>query len=92
MAEDPRLVAKIYRAIQEFPGAKVDEQKCERIAHLITRSDYPLEIEALVEQHADRIHAMRAEEFVGFLREKVKQRREHPASGDIFETGFDEVQ
>ena len=83
MAQDMRLIAKIYRAIQEFSNAKVDAYKCERIAHLIGRSDFPLEIEALVEQHADRIHTMRAEEFVGFLYDKVKQRKEHPTEEDI---------
>jgi len=86
MTEDLRLIAKIYRAIREFSEGKVDERKCERIAHLITHSDFPVEIEALVEQHADRIQAMRAEEFVGYLREMVKQRIAHPAMADIFAT------
>ena len=89
MTQDIRMIAKIYRAIQEFSGAKVDEHKCERIAHLIGRSDFPVQIEALVEQHADRIQAMRAEEFVGFLHDKVKQRKEHPTEEDI-EMGLEE--
>ena len=83
METDIRLVAKIYRAIREFTnGATIDERKCERIAQLIRASACPTKLEAMVEQHADRIQAMTAEDFVASLREKVARQvrveQEHP--------------
>ncbi|HUL65814.1 MAG TPA: hypothetical protein VLW55_14455 [Burkholderiaceae bacterium] len=72
MDTDIRLVAKIYRAIREFStSAAIDEAKCERIAQLIRASEFPAQIEALVEQHADCIQAMSADDFVASLRERV---------------------
>ena len=72
MDTDIRLLAKIYRAIREFSSsAAIDEAKCKRIARLIRASDIPAQIEALVEQHADCIQAMSADEFVAALRERV---------------------
>jgi len=74
METDIRLVAKIYRAIREFPnGSPIDESKCDEIARLIDSSDLPVQIEAMVEQHADRIRTMRAEDFVAFLRDLIRQ-------------------
>jgi hypothetical protein len=83
METDIRLVAKIFRAIREFSsGASIDERKCERIAQLIRASACPTKLEALVEQHADRIQAMSADDFVALLREQVVQRlrveQQHP--------------
>jgi hypothetical protein len=68
MDTDLRLVAKIARAIADFSDAySIDEQKCERIARLIDGSEARDRIEAMVEQYADRIDAMKPEDFVGFL-------------------------
>jgi hypothetical protein len=72
MHADPRLMVKIYRAIQDFPNTtSIDEQHCTRIANLISGSDFPVQIEALLEQYADRIPTMRAGDFVALLQEKV---------------------
>jgi len=72
MAPDMRLVAKIYRAISEFSDeVQIDEIKCARIASLISQSEFPARLEASIEQQADRIHTMRAEETVGFLKENA---------------------
>jgi hypothetical protein len=82
MEPNIRLVAKIYRAIREFAGdAPIDEAKCERIASLIGQSDFATRIEALVEQQADRIQDMPAEDFVACLcsqaaREDARERAE----------------
>jgi hypothetical protein len=68
METDIRLCAKIARAIADFSDASsIDEQKCERIARLIGRSNARDRIEAMVEQYADRIGAMRPDEFVQML-------------------------
>jgi len=73
MDQDIRLVAKIYRAIQDFSDTmRIDQTKCERIAQLIHRSDVSVQLEAAVEQYADRIPAMHPEEFVRLLRDKVE--------------------
>jgi hypothetical protein len=69
---DIRLVAKIYRAIQDFSsGSTIDQAKCESIARLIAADENRMQLEALIEQHTDRIQTMQADEFVRFLRDEA---------------------
>jgi len=82
MQPDIRLVAKIYRAIQEFSDStRVDERECDRIADLIAHSAHPVQVEALLEQYAERIARVHADEFVAFLEQQV-ERRARLANGE----------
>lgn len=68
MDDDLRLVTRIYRAIRELADdAPIDDRKCARIASLIAQSRHSVRLEALLEQQADRIHDMAAEDFVALL-------------------------